>query len=820
MKKIIFILLLISILISNKIYSQRQANIWYFGEYAGLDFNSGKPIPLTDGVLSCWEGVATMSDSTGKLLLYTDGENVWNAQHKIMPNGQGLFGNQSSTECAIIVPMPLHQNLYYIITVDYEAYQHGLCYSLVDMNLDNGNGDVTNIKNVQLVTPVSEKITAIPHQNNKDFWLVAHGFQTDSFFVYKITENGLNETPNIYQTGTQHTDIAIWGANAIGYMRLAPNGKKLAAAIMMSQMVDILNFNNLTGEVTIELSLFEPGGGTYGVEFSPDCSKLYITSKFSLFQIDLNAGTTEDIINSYTLIGSSQTDNYFGALQLGTDGKIYLAHEFSDYLGVINNPNADAANCNFVLKGLYLNGRTSRMGLPDFIPSFFLPPDFKYNITCEGDSTQFYLASTSNVDSVAWNFGDINSGTQNTSKLLAPKHLFTTAGNYFVQLSLFIDGVEYPKKQIVRINALPYVNLGNDTIICADNTLTLNAVGENLTYLWNNSTTDSILNISKPGTYFVKVQNKYILCKNADTIKVDYAKNPIFSLGNDTSFCINDSLKIGLNYPKANFLWNTNQTDSFIYIKNIGKYILQITDSLGCKNKDSIIIKNYNLPIVNLGNDTTICPETEIFLSSWQNGATYLWNDNSTNSSLIVQKTDTIWLELTDKNKCKNIDSVIISQSYFPEVKLQNDTSICEDIILLLSPKTKYVEKSNYLWNNNSTDTILYVSKKGDYILNVKNICGEASDTVFVIYKYCGEVSIPNIITPNNDNINDYFFIKGIENQTWRLEIYNRWGNKIFETNNYQNDWNADKNPDGVYYYIFSNSEYNKTYNGQISVYR
>jgi len=820
LKKKIVILLIFSFLIIRISYSQRQTNIWYFGEYAGLDFNSGIPIPLTDGVLSRWEGVATMSDSLGNLLFYTDGEKVWNRNHQVMTNGSGLLGDQSSTECAIIVPMPLNQNLYYIITVDNEGFENGLCYSLVDMNLDNGKGDITETKNIQLVTPVSEKITAIRHSNNKDIWVVAHGYETDSFFVYKITETGINVIPDIYETGTQHTDIGIWGTNAIGYMRISPDGTKIACAILIWQTIDILNFNNSTGEISIITSLFDPGGSSYGVEFSPDGSKLYSTSKFSVFQIDLNAGTPEQIQSSYTKLGTSDSENFFGALQLATDGKIYLAHDNSEYLGVINNPNANVANCNFVLNGLHLAGRHSRMGLPNFIPSYFLPPDFTYNITCEGDTTHFSLASISNIDSVLWTFGDETSGIENSSKLISPKHFYKKNGTYYVQLSMFIDGVEHKKNQVVKINPLPNLNLGNDTIICKNDTLNINISQENVNYLWNNLSTDSLLKITNAGTYFAKIENNYTHCKNFDTINIAIAQLPVFDLGNDTSFCINDSIRIGYNFKKATFLWNTLQTDSFIYIKNIGEYSLQIIDSLGCKNTDKILLNNYSLPTINLGNDTIICPETQIELNAWQNGAKYLWKNNSTNFNLIIEKSDTIWLQLTDKNKCINSDTIIITQKYNPEVQLQNDTIICGNEVFMLTSKTKFVSKNDFLWNDNSSDSILFINQKGIYWLKVKNVCGEITDSITIDLKYCGDVWIPNIITPNNDNQNDFFIIKGIENQQWKMQIYNRWGNLIYETNYYLNDWNAENNPDGVYYYIFSNEFFDKIYNGEIHVYR
>jgi hypothetical protein len=105
--------------------AQKEGNVWYFGENAGLDFNSGSPVALTDGMLNTDEGCASICDANGSLLFYTDGMTVYNRNHGIMPNGTGLLGHSSSTQSAIIVKKPMSNNLYYIFTVDYIGNTNG-----------------------------------------------------------------------------------------------------------------------------------------------------------------------------------------------------------------------------------------------------------------------------------------------------------------------------------------------------------------------------------------------------------------------------------------------------------------------------------------------------------------------------------------------------------------------------------------------------------------------------------------------------------------------------------------------------------------------
>jgi hypothetical protein len=138
MKKITIIL----IFCSTFIFGQKQGNIWYFGNNAGIDFNNATPKPLGNSALKTLEGCATVSNSKGELLFYTNGITVWNKNHLPMPNGTGLLGDTSSTQSAVIVPQPLTPNIFYVFTVDAEGRANGLQYSIVDMSLNGGLGDV------------------------------------------------------------------------------------------------------------------------------------------------------------------------------------------------------------------------------------------------------------------------------------------------------------------------------------------------------------------------------------------------------------------------------------------------------------------------------------------------------------------------------------------------------------------------------------------------------------------------------------------------------------------------------------------------------
>jgi hypothetical protein len=271
---------IIALLLSTITEAQKEANFWYFGENAGLDFSNGSPIAITDGALSTMEGCSSISSATGTLQFYTDGTNVWNRYNNVMPNGAGLLGDASSTQSAIIVPRPGSSDLYYIFTIDDVANgnggANGLNYSLVDMTLDNWKGDiVSTVKNVLFTAPLCEKVTAVGHSNGIDTWVIAHKWGTNSFYSYLVTVDGVNETPIISSAG----DV-ISGEinNAKGYMKVSPNGDKIAKANAGMGTLEIFDFNNTTGIVSNVLKDYISGTDPYGVEFSPNSSLLYVGS--------------------------------------------------------------------------------------------------------------------------------------------------------------------------------------------------------------------------------------------------------------------------------------------------------------------------------------------------------------------------------------------------------------------------------------------------------------------------------------------------------------------------------------------------------------
>ena len=424
-------------------------------------FNSGSPVALNNGSLDTLEGCATISNNNGHLLFYTDGITVWDRNHEVMPNGTNLFGHPSSSHAATIVPLPGSATLFYVFTLDAFVGVHGFCYSIVDMSLNGGNGDVTT-KNVQIYTPANEKLSIVKHANNSDYWVVTHEWNSNNFVSHILTSSGLSATPVISSIGA-----TIVGStdNVLGQMKISPDGTKLAVCHMYNQ-IELFDFNVATGVVS-NLKVLYNNDFSYGVEFSPNNEVLYVSILNSsvplskILQFDLNA--TNIPASVQTLFLSNDSNIVFWGMQLGPDGKIYITQPLKTSLAVIHNPNQVGLGCNFQQNAVDLGGRFCKLGLPPFVSSFFFTPAIQYQNACVGATTQFQLGNAT-ITSANWDFGD-----GNTSTSLSPTHTYTTAGTYNVTVSTTSPSGSGSATREIVISAIPTATPPTNYSICDDN---------------------------------------------------------------------------------------------------------------------------------------------------------------------------------------------------------------------------------------------------------------------------------------------------------------------------------------------------------------
>lgn len=460
---ILFTLLTLSTFLS----AQKEENIWYFINRAGANFNMTPPSALTNGQIRATvnaagnvsgEGVATISNSAGDLLFYTDGSTIWHRNHGVMDGGTDLGGNATTTQSGVIVPWPQNANMYYVFSVDCEGGQGfgpascsigytGLQYAVVDLSQNGGLGRVTSKAN-RLENSTTEKLTGIFHTNKRDIWVISHQYGNSTFNVYSITPSGINTTATQYNIGSVHPASAI---GTIGYMKISPDGNRLAVAVWGAHFIEVFDFNRTTGAISNPRRINTQSGGVsyrpYGLEFSPTGRYLYNSqadARPSLTRIIRYDLTAADPQGSALLI-TQRVRSLFGALQLASDQKIYFAYFNSPSLSSISN--ADLATPTYTANAINLGGPRALFGLPNFIRGFTTRA--KLTNICEGDNTRFEIVSNLTPARAVWNFGDRSP----TVTSLTPTHRYAAAGNYSLIVDIdFTTGARQTLRQDITID--------------------------------------------------------------------------------------------------------------------------------------------------------------------------------------------------------------------------------------------------------------------------------------------------------------------------------------------------------------------------------
>jgi gliding motility-associated-like protein len=747
--KIIIICAFGGLFFQQKMTAQSENARWYFGNNAGLDFAGGAPTALGNSAMRANEGTATVQDDAGNLLFYSDGLQIWNAQHQVMSNGNGLLGGSSTSQAALGVPAPGKCKQYYLFYAFQEfSGRGGFYYSVVDMSLNGGLGDITSEKNVVVAQNerFAEALAVAPHQNGKDLWILFHT-PGNAYHAYLLTANGLAQQPVVSNVGYRFPAISFGGVTTFDFNA---NYTKLAVRVARGDgadnpeaakgFVQVVNFDNATGTLSNPVSLtfsksflantsLNDVEYPFGVCFSPNGNLLYATART---YANLNLPATYGVILQFDLtaadVQASQKVIYhnttmpitFAQMRVGNDGKIYVAEVNKGFVGRINTPN------------------------------------------------QVGTASDFQVDAVA----------------LAPNTLCRFG---LPQRNLLLS--EF--KQIA-------LDLGKDTTVCGGSMLTLNATLPNATaYKWSNNSTTPSITVNRSGKYAVTVTVGG--CGEAkDEIEVTISGNLTVDLGNNITICSGSSVTLDPKIAGATYLWSDGSKQQTLITNKAGKYAVTVTSG-SCSAADTVEVLVSSTLKPDLGDKIDICSGNSVTLDPKIAGATYLWSDGSKQQTLTTNKAGKYAVTVTS-GSCSAADTVEVNLSLGLKFDLGDKIEVCSDKSVTLDPK---ITGATYLWNDGSKQQTLTTNKGGKYAVTVTSGSCTATDTVEVILKNClplktdtSEFYVPNAFSPNEDGINDNFRLfwnekKITQFKSFKMHVYNRWGDYIFFSTDPITGWNG-----------------------------
>jgi len=615
------------VVITGNVYSQREADVWYFGEQCGLNYNSGVPEVLHNGhTYETYGGVGTMSDSLGNLLLYSEGDTIFTSKHLPMENGVDFingWGHQSN----LIIQWPESDSLYFVFKVPNGDF--GLYFSVIDISKNNGLGAVIE-KDILLdyAWDAADKVTATMHKNKRDIWVITRKFQDDHYASFLITPDGINEVPVL----SPAPDVDYNVVNR-GFIKISYDKKYLFSNYWSDRDVEVCRFNDETGEIEF---LYDLNTGNYptGIEFSPDSKFAYISyqSGGASDNIDImqyNMDYVDDVslfITTAIVIGSGDLNGY--ALQLATDGKIYcifnghLLPGSNYFVGVINKPWELGTACQYDSRAINMYPESTTESFPNIFMGYLYR--FEFEGLCAGAPFLFTSNFNPVPDSIRWFFNDFSSGLNNVSNELNPEHTFTNGGIYEVEVDVWYPNgrFEHTSRE-VEVAYSPLPDLGPDTLVCEGESLILNAGIDPGMYAWSTGDFGQNLfsiTISDTGTYWV-IATSSEGCRRNDSIQVGWLDKAVFNEDNlmitPTSCGENNGSITGIQVEGVapfNFNWydgsgNLIGMDIDIFDLSVGNYYLHLTDGNGCITISAsfTIVDAGDILITQVGSSSSHC---------------------------------------------------------------------------------------------------------------------------------------------------------------------------------------------------------------------
>ncbi len=825
-----------------------------------LNFSNCTPTVLNNAPGAQFEGQTAISDpNTGALLFYSSGSQVRNALGQVMTNGN-LVATSNSISQNLIVKKPGSSTLYYLFTPETQAGAivsttnpgiNGFSYSIIDMSLAGGLGAV--VSNGNLLQPFQncEMVTGVYHQNGQDIWIIGHKFGSNTFFAYLLTSAGVNNTPVYSSVGPTivtpgSNNYANSNYDAVGELKASPNGQKLAFTTFYNGYTCLFNFNKTNGAITNPIPL-NLGSAGYGVSFSPDNTKLYFSrvdpsqggvsflNNGSIVQFDITSNSQATIQASMYVVYSSPTG--FRSLKLGPNGKLYAARTTltaggngSSYLAVINNPNLAGAACNFVNDGVFIGLNRGRWGLNNVIEDSYTCGNFNFTLgpdinKCPGATIT--ISAPSNQAIYQWN-------TSANSQSIT----VTQPGTYWVTVS----GPNGTGSDTIVVNdfAAPTVTINGDAYICPNSNTELMASPNFVSYVWNSG--QQLQNIVVgPGSYIVTATDVNG-CNATDTFVINAWPNPQIEIIGDTSVCLGSTTVLTASSNFTNYLWN-NGSPTQNNLVSSGIYWVTATDTNGCEAIDTITVTELPLPAIILLGTNFVCTGQQTPFEANAGFDTYIWSNgaNSPNTNL---GSGLNTLTVIDSAGCQATDSVFIYETApIANISTQNSSTIYSDPIQLLSNTVAGLfPVSSWYWNfgdgntSNLENPVHQYQQSGVY--NIELIVTDelgCTDTTSYQIQFDAEFVyyIPNTFTPDGNEINQIFlpiFSNSINPENYRLSIYNRWGEVIFESLNPANGWDGsygnDKKPcqPGIYTYVVTyripNENQSRTISGHVNLIR
>jgi gliding motility-associated-like protein len=644
MKRAIILFLILTLNFTT--YSQIKSKFWYFGENAGIDFNTDPPSKVLNHKHNLFEGGVCITDEFGDLVLFIDNKTVYNRFNMPILNGNNLIGNNgSSAQSPIAVQLPSNKDLIYIFYISDHlnpSTTGQFRYSIIDLCGNDGIGEIkAENKNILIPGEFTERLELVFDSQKKSYWILTCDKNKFEIKAFKLDANGLDPKP---VTSTLNEDSY---PSFIGMIRINYSKNKIALSCGLSgnfRGLFICDFNLNSGKITNEKKIFI--GDTYGLQFTPNDNYLFFTNIFglcSINKIDLNTNQ----ISTFLTINKHYT---IGNILIGPDFNIYVSISGYNSVGRIKSPNYNLAD--FDPKFLeYPDENIITLGLQSSNSFFGIISDTIKNMKLPKDT---FICNENAII--------LDSGNENTiwNKNKKSRYLFVNnPGKFWYEYRicniLFTDTINVIKRKKIKINRFNIDNceteiviltptvagakwndnqtgpikvkngifvaiysdscftnidsfyvklnskleiqrLATDTIICKNESFILK-LPPNFSLIFHKDTIiGSNLPLVESGDYILYAKNKCNEVKLKMKLKFDSNPNQISPI---IEVC-NKDLPFILDTGVENTTWNNTTFDRKIIVNEVGKYFYSLSNACGNFNETISISKKIDITLPNV----------------------------------------------------------------------------------------------------------------------------------------------------------------------------------------------------------------------------
>lgn len=405
-------------------------------------------------------------------------------------------------------------------------------------------------------------------------------------------------------------------------------------------------------------------------------------------------------------------------------------------------------------------------------------------VVCSGESIQ--IGSTNHQGyNYTWNNGQNLSSISTSSPTFS--YINSSAQDVVFNYEVTTDsaGVGCITTDIIQVTVRPAFSfsLGNDLQICPGETYTLNAGDTWDSVVWSDNSTSSTYssNVAQTVEAIVTLYG----CELTDELTISQVSLPSIDLGPDQAICeSNIPLTIDAGVIGD---WSTGVTASSIEVSQSGTFIITYQFQ-NCNVSDEINITVDTQPEVQIPDNVILCEGSTITLTSNLSGT---WSNGTVGTSTVVSEPGIYSIQVVN-GECTDIDGSTVTLMLPPTVDLGPDVTICDDQFASFDA-TFSENTTSYSWSNQATASMILVNEPGIYEVTLENACGTASDEVALETTICGwNIFVPSAFTPNGDEINDAWSVKGYNVSNLKVTVYNRFGDMIWETEAFEDEWRPD----------------------------